>query len=87
METILRSRGPDSWCPVTVLAIFSSDGQVEAVGVVVEILCRFEVMGDPPLLAQGGQGGEQGALHQLVLLCRPVDGLHWREHHIVWSRC
>ena len=68
METILRSRGPDSWCPVTVLAIFSSDGQVEAVGIVVEIPCRFEVMGDPPLLAQEVQGGQRGVPHKLELL-------------------
>ena len=54
--------------PVPVLCKVPSDGQVKAAGEAVEILSGFEIMGEPPLLAEGGQGGQCGVPHQLVLL-------------------
>ena len=40
---------------------------VRVISRVDDVLCGPELQGDPPLLGQGGQGGEQGALHQLQL--------------------
>ena len=50
------------------MSMVPTDGQVEAAVPPIEILCGFEVMGDPPLLAQDVQGGQRGVPHKLKLL-------------------
>ena len=54
-----RTRRPDGRSPVPVPFIVSPNGQVAHL---LRYLVGFEVMGNPPLLAEGKQGGQQGSL-------------------------
>ena len=68
MNYAYRRMIPDCRSPVPILSHVPSNGQVEAAGIAVVILCGFEVMGDPPLLAQDVQGGQRGVPHKPELL-------------------